>query len=31
MGNFNGMIDQFRLYDTALSASEVADLFTNKK
>jgi hypothetical protein len=31
MGNFKGMIDQFRLYDTALSASEVASLFSSKQ
>jgi hypothetical protein len=31
MGNFNGQIDQFRLYGTALSAAEVAELFTAKK
>lgn len=30
MGNFNGQIDQFRLYGTALSASEVNALFTGK-
>lgn len=30
MGNFNGMIDQFRLYGTALSASDVAALYANK-
>jgi hypothetical protein len=31
MGNFKGMIDQFRLYDKALSASEVASLFSSKQ
>lgn len=30
MGNFNGQIDQFRLYGTTLSAAEVADLFAKK-
>ena len=31
MGNFNGSIDQFRMYGVALSAAEVASLFTNKE
>lgn len=31
MGNFGGAIDQFRLYGTALSATEVKDLFNGKK
>lgn len=31
MGNFNGQIDQFRLYGTTLSAAEVAALFSNKQ
>lgn len=31
MGNFNGQLDQFRLYGTALSAAEVSTLFTAKK
>lgn len=30
MGNFGGAIDQFRLYGTALSASEVSSLFSGK-
>ncbi|HEX5026895.1 MAG TPA: LamG domain-containing protein [Agriterribacter sp.] len=30
MGNFGGAIDQFRLYGTALSASEISSLFTGK-
>jgi hypothetical protein len=31
MGNFNGAIDQFRLYGVALSAADVAALYTNKE
>lgn len=31
MGNFNGQIDQFRLYGVALSAAEVSALFASKK
>ena len=31
MGNFNGQIDQFRLYGQALSASDVAALYVGKK
>ncbi len=31
MGNFNGQIDQFRLYGTALSDAEIAGLFANKQ
>jgi hypothetical protein len=31
MGNFNGAIDQFRLYGTALSAADVTNLFTSKQ
>lgn len=31
MGNFNGQIDQFRLYGTALTAAEVNSLYTGKK
>jgi hypothetical protein len=31
MGNFNGAIDQFRLYGVALSASDVQALYTNKE
>ncbi len=31
MGNFNGSIDQFRAYGAALSATEVAALFTAKQ
>ena len=31
MGNFDGEIDQFRLYGTALSATDVNALFTNKQ
>ena len=31
MANFNGQIDQFRLYSTALSAAEINELFTTKK
>jgi hypothetical protein len=31
MGNFNGAIDQFRLYGVALTASEVNALYTGKK
>jgi hypothetical protein len=31
MGNFNGAIDQFRLYGVALSASDVAALYNNKQ
>ena len=30
MGNFNGSIDQFRLYSTALTAAEVATLYSSK-
>lgn len=30
MGNFNGAIDQFRMYGTALSAAEVAALYASK-
>ncbi|MES2646987.1 MAG: LamG domain-containing protein [Bacteroidota bacterium] len=30
MGNFNGAIDQFRLYGTALSAADVTNLYTAK-
>ena len=30
MGNFNGQIDQFRLYGVTLSAAEIASLFTSK-
>ncbi len=30
MGNFNGAIDQFRLYGTALSAADVTNLYTSK-
>ncbi len=29
--SFNGALDQFRLYNKALSAAEVTDLFVNKK
>jgi len=29
--SFNGAIDQFRLYNVALTAAEVSDLFTTKK
>jgi hypothetical protein len=31
MGNFNGQIDQFRMYGTALAAADVAALFSGKK
>lgn len=31
MNNFDGSIDQFRLYGTALTATEVATLFANKQ
>lgn len=31
MGNFNGAIDQFRLYGVALSASEVKSIFDTKE
>ncbi|MGN6294178.1 MAG: LamG domain-containing protein [Chitinophagaceae bacterium] len=31
MGNFNGAIDQFRLYGEALSAAQVTELFNSKK
>jgi hypothetical protein len=31
MGNFNGQIDQFRLYNKALTAAEVNALFAGKK
>lgn len=31
MGNFNGQIDQFRMYGKALSAQEVQALFTGKQ
>jgi hypothetical protein len=31
MGNFNGALDQFRIYATALSASEVNTLYTSKQ
>lgn len=31
MGNFNGQIDQFRLYSKALTAAEVSQLFTAKQ
>lgn len=31
MGNFGGAVDQFRLYGTALSATEVKALFDSKK
>ena len=31
MGNFNGAIDQFRMYGTALSAAEVKNLYDNKE
>ena len=31
MANFNGQIDQFRLYGTSLSANEINELFTGKK
>jgi hypothetical protein len=31
MNNFNGAIDQFRLYGAVLTASEVMSLFTNKQ
>jgi len=31
MGNFNGSIDQFRMYGVALSAQEVADLYNGKE
>ncbi len=31
MGNFNGAIDQFRMYGVALSAAEVADLYASKE
>jgi hypothetical protein len=31
MGNFNGQIDQFRMYGTTLSASEIAALFSGKQ
>jgi hypothetical protein len=31
MSNFDGSIDQFRLYNTVLSAAEVGSLFTNKQ
>jgi hypothetical protein len=31
MGNFNGKIDQFRLYGTALAAADVAALYANKQ
>ena len=30
MGNFNGQIDQFRMYGTALSAAEIATLFASR-
>jgi hypothetical protein len=30
MGNFNGQIDQFRLYDRPLSAAEISGLFSGK-
>ncbi len=29
--SFDGALDQFRIYNTALSAAEITDLFTNKK
>ena len=31
MGTFDGELDQFRLYNTALSASEVAALYSGKQ
>lgn len=31
MGNFNGAIDQFRMYGSALSAADVAALYNGKK
>ena len=31
MGNFNGSIDQFRLYGVALTTQEVADLYASKE
>ena len=31
MGNITGELDQFRLYNTALSAAEIGELFTGKK
>jgi hypothetical protein len=31
MGNFNGQIDQFRMYGTALSAADITALFSNKQ
>ena len=31
MVNYRGAIDQFRMYGTALSAAEVANLFNNKQ
>jgi hypothetical protein len=31
MGNFNGQIDQFRLYNKALTAAEINQLFTAKQ
>jgi len=31
MGNFDGQIDQFRLYGEALSASDIAALYAGKK
>jgi hypothetical protein len=31
MNNFDGSIDQFRLYNTVLTSAEIASLFANKK
>lgn len=31
MGNFNGAVDQFRLYGEALSAQDIADLYAGKE